>query len=82
MVKHARASRVSVSLQRRRGQLAGSIEDNGIGLDPLPATGHMEGRTHWGLLGMQECVEALGGTFAIESCEGEGTSLLLRVPLH
>jgi signal transduction histidine kinase len=36
---------------------------------------------HWGVLGMQERIEALGGRFTIESHAGQGTSVLLRVPL-
>jgi signal transduction histidine kinase len=31
---------------------------------------------------MKERIEALGGTFAIESRSGRGTTVLLRVPLH
>jgi PAS domain S-box-containing protein len=83
VAKHARASRVSVSLEQRRRQLMGSIEDDGVGFETADAPAAPKAsRTHWGLVGMRERIEALGGTFAIESRAGEGTSILLRVPLH
>jgi PAS domain S-box-containing protein len=82
VAKHARASHVSVSLQHRGGQLAGSIEDDGVGFETADTPAPTAGRTHWGLVSMRERIEGLGGTFAIESRAGEGTSVLLRVPLH
>jgi signal transduction histidine kinase len=83
VAKHARASRVSVSLEKRRRQLMGSIEDDGVGFETADAPAAPKAsRTHWGLVGMRERIEALGGTFAIESRAGEGTSILLRLPLH
>ncbi|WP_051242957.1 PAS domain-containing protein [Azohydromonas australica] len=82
VAKHARASRASVNLQRRGGQLAGCIEDDGVGFEAADTAAPAAGRTHWGLVSMRERIEALGGTFAIESHAGEGTSVLLRVPLH
>lgn len=78
--KHARASRVGVTLDRRKRQLAATVEDDGVGFDPADFLAGNTGRLHWGLVGMRERVEALGGTFAIESRPGEGTTLLLRVP--
>jgi len=81
VAKYARASRVSLSLERRRGLLVGSIEDDGVGFDATDATSPAAGRSNWGLLGMQERVEALGGTFAIDSQPGQGTTVLWRLPL-
>lgn len=78
VAKYARARHVSVSLQRRGGRLMGSVEDDGCGFD-IAAAGH--GRPHWGLLGMQERIEALGGHFTIESTVGVGTAVLWRVPV-
>jgi PAS domain S-box-containing protein len=82
VAKHARASRVSVSLERQRRQLVGSIEDDGVGFETPDAAASTASHTHWGLVGMRERIEALGGTFAIESRVGQGTTVLLRVPLH
>ncbi|NML16571.1 PAS domain-containing protein [Azohydromonas caseinilytica] len=80
VAKHARATRVGLSLERRRGLLVGSIEDDGMGFDSGEGAG-AAGRAHWGLLGMQERIETLGGSFSIESRPGQGTAVLWRVPL-
>jgi signal transduction histidine kinase len=57
------------------------VEDDGAGFDGAHfAT--PDGAGHgWGLLGMRERVEMLGGTLQIDSALGEGTHLALRVPL-
>ncbi len=81
VAKYAQASQVSVSLARRRRHLVASIEDDGIGFDAADAMVPAPSRIHWGLLGMQERIEALGGSFAIESTPGAGTAVLWRVPL-
>ncbi|NML17134.1 ATP-binding protein [Azohydromonas caseinilytica] len=82
VAKYAQASQVSVSLVRQRRQLVGSIEDDGVGFEAADATTPTASRTHWGLLGMQERVEALGGSFSVESSPGAGTTVLWRVPLR
>jgi PAS domain S-box-containing protein len=81
VAKYAQASQVSVSLARRRRHLVATIEDDGIGFDAADAMVPAPNRIHWGLLGMQERIEALGGSFAIESQPGAGTTVLWRVPL-
>ncbi|WP_157271808.1 PAS domain-containing protein [Azohydromonas aeria] len=82
VAKHARATRVSLSLERRRGQLVGSVEDDGVGFDAAQAAAPSAGRSHWGLLGMQERMGALGGRLDIESQPGQGTAVLWRLPLR
>jgi PAS domain S-box-containing protein len=82
VAKYAQASQVSVSLARRRRHLVGTIEDDGIGFDAADATIPAPSRVNWGLMGMQERIEALGGSFAIESHPGAGTTVLWRVPLE
>jgi signal transduction histidine kinase len=72
-----------VSEERLGRQLAASIEDDGTGFDAEQPV-ESDGGKHpsWGLLGMRERIEALGGTFAIESRPSQGTTVLLRVPLR
>lgn len=82
VAKYARASHVSLSLERRRGQLVGVIEDDGVGFDAAEAMTPAAGRSHWGLLGMQERVEALGGSFSIDAGPGQGTTVLWRLPVR
>ena len=71
--KHAQASHMQVSLATRNGSLVLSIRDDGVG-------GADAGRGS-GLVGLQDRVEALGGTIGIDSPPGDGTSILVTLPL-
>lgn len=75
VVKHATASHVSVLLTRKNGCVALLVEDNGCGFDStVPAVG-------FGLLGMRERVELLGGVLRIESADGSGATIAVEVPI-
>jgi signal transduction histidine kinase len=76
IVKHARASRVSIVLSERGHTAAVLIEDDGIGF--APAGVREEGL---GLVGMRERVALVGGRLEIESRAGAGTTLSVEVPL-
>jgi PAS domain S-box-containing protein len=71
--KHAQASHMQVSLATRNGSLVLAIRDDGVG-------GADVGRGS-GLVGLQDRVEALGGTIGIDSPPGGGTSLVVTLPL-
>jgi signal transduction histidine kinase len=75
-VKHAQAQHVSIFLTWREGGAAAVIEDDGRGFDPQHGT---EGL---GLLGMRERLALLGGSLAIESSPGSGTTLVAEVPVE
>jgi PAS domain S-box-containing protein len=72
--KHARASRVEVSLAARDGSLELAIRDDGVG-------GAAADRGS-GLVGLRDRVEALGGTIGIDSPVGGGTSIVVTLPLN
>lgn len=71
--KHGQASRVEVSLALRNGCLRLSIRDDGVG--------GADSSRGSGLVGLQDRVEALGGTIRIDSPPGGGTSLVVTLPL-
>jgi two-component system NarL family sensor kinase len=77
--KHARTSTVWIHA-RVEESLAISVRDNGPGFDVdayrREGSGH-----HFGLHGMRERIERLGGTLQIESRIGGGTQLGIRLPL-
>jgi signal transduction histidine kinase len=77
-VKHARAKRVSLILERRRDTLLLIVEDDGKGLRPRRADGS---GLSFGLSGMTERASLLGGQLSIESTPGHGTTLFVRIPL-
>jgi PAS domain S-box-containing protein len=73
VAKHAQAACLEVSLATRNGSLLLSIRDDGVG-------GADSGQGS-GLVGLQDRVEALGGTVRIDSPPGGGTSLVVTLPL-
>jgi signal transduction histidine kinase len=77
VVRHARASEVSVALQVVDGLVLLSIEDDGCGFDE---GGSADGG-RIGLVGMLERVRPYGGRVLIESVPGTGTSVTVALPL-
>jgi signal transduction histidine kinase len=71
-VKHAAASRVLLSAERRNGTLVVSVSDDGVG-GAAPAAGS-------GLAGLEDRVVAHGGTLRIESAREHGTTLTAELP--
>jgi signal transduction histidine kinase len=76
VIKHSRASRVSVLLRRKPDSVAAVIEDDGQGFD-VDAT--RDGGV--GLIGMRERIELIDGRLAVESSAGGGTSVVAEVPV-
>ncbi len=72
--KHAHASVVQVEVDTQAATLQLAIRDDGIGgADPGQGSG---------LLGLSDRIEALGGTLQVTSPTGNGTTLLVRIPLE
>ncbi|HEX7625011.1 MAG TPA: histidine kinase [Anaeromyxobacteraceae bacterium] len=78
IARHAKAESVLIQLGLDGKDLHIEIEDDGQGFDPAVSP---QDRPHYGLLGMRERAELLGGTAVIESSPGKGTRLEIRVPL-
>jgi signal transduction histidine kinase len=76
IVKHARATSVSVVLTRKDDSVSVVVEDDGVGFEP-----HRAREDGIGLVGMRERVALLGGRLAIESRPGAGTTFVAEVPL-
>jgi PAS domain S-box-containing protein len=79
--KHARATHVSVRLQKDGQRITCTIRDDGIGFD-ISALGTPRGRPCLGLIGIRERVAALGGTLSITTGRGRGTILNMGMPLE
>ncbi len=75
--KHAHATRVRVDVTIRDGAFMLVVEDNGCGFDPhaLPPS------HHYGLSIMRERAEHIHGTFYIDSQPGQGTRVVVCVPM-
>jgi signal transduction histidine kinase len=72
--KHAGASRVTVSLAAENGSVRLRINDDGAGFDPA-ATRRLLADGHFGLAGMRERVEMVGGRLFVDSVPGHGTTV-------
>jgi signal transduction histidine kinase len=78
-VKHARASKIWVTVQIDARNLYLRIVDNGRGFEPRDAFSSTDG--HFGLIGMRERAERLGGELHLASHPGEGTKVEVTVLL-
>ncbi len=76
-LRYAEASRLEISLeQQENGILQVRIKDNGAGMNIC----NVDQSRHFGLLGMRERMQALHGTFHLDSVPGEGTCITVTVP--
>ena len=80
IVKHAQATEVWVSLNKRQDKLMLMIQDNGVGFDTKMVK-NTHSRTCLGIYGIGERVALVEGTFTITSVIGEGTKLSVEIPL-
>jgi signal transduction histidine kinase len=72
--KHARAAVARVDVRAADGRLRLSFGDDGVG-GAEPARGS-------GLVGLSDRVQALGGTLTVHSPAGQGTRLLVELPVE
>ncbi|WP_096226144.1 sensor histidine kinase [Geobacillus sp. FJAT-46040] len=75
-LKHAEARHIDVKMEVTCHHLLVSVKDDGKGFDPS-----VKKENAFGLIGMRERVELLGGTLDIRSKIGSGTTVFIRVPL-
>jgi two-component system, NarL family, sensor histidine kinase UhpB len=76
VIRHAQATRVDIELGETAGasQLSLMVRDDGRGIDPTTPPG-------FGISGMQERVQALGGSYKVEGGTGRGTCVRIVIPL-
>lgn len=78
--RHAKAARTTISVWNTKWTVYCVIKDDGIGFTPsAPGTDTVP--RGLGLLGIQERVNSLHGSFEIESAPGAGTELIISIPL-
>jgi signal transduction histidine kinase len=79
--KHACAGRVEVNLESGRHQIRMIVIDDGKGFD-VRAYRNLRPETSFGLAGVTERVEMVGGRLDITSEEGKGTRAEIRIPFE
>lgn len=80
VVKHAKAANVQLFLKQDPDAIRVVITDDGTGFNVEEAMTKASAENRLGLAGMRHRVEMLGGSLNIESGQGKGTSVFLRVP--
>jgi two-component system sensor histidine kinase UhpB len=76
IVRHARAETVSIELYEQEGRLVLAVEDDGVGFDPSAKS---DGA---GLVGMRERAALVNGTIRFDSEPGNGTHVVLEIPVQ
>jgi signal transduction histidine kinase len=76
-IEHAFSERIEVSLTRTSSSLRLEVVDNGAGFDPSSIDA---GRL--GIVGMGERAIAIGGALEVDSALGEGTRVVLTIPMY
>jgi signal transduction histidine kinase len=75
-LKHSGAESLRVEIAEAEGHVTIRVADDGQGFDPS------ERADGFGLIGMRERVDLLGGRLVIDSAPGEGTTLTARLPVR
>ncbi|WP_276358348.1 sensor histidine kinase [Cohnella caldifontis] len=75
-LRHAKATKMGIELQKRGEAVRLGIRDNGVGFDVMDKK-----QASYGLMNMEERINELGGSFQIISAPGKGTRIEIRVPI-
>ncbi len=77
-VIHAQPNKIEIRVCFAKNDLTLEVQDDGLGFDPGTIRSHDD--RHYGLVGMRERVQAVGGRFKLESAAGKGTRLQIKIP--
>jgi signal transduction histidine kinase len=77
--RHSQATRIKVEIRYEHRQLRLCVRDDGKGIDPKVLNAD-EDSGHWGLRGMRERAELVGGTLDVWSKLDSGTEVALNIP--
>ena len=78
ITRHAKATKVKIILEQNANEVKLKVSDNGIGIKPEKMT--QPGS--FGLIGMRERANYLGGDLIIEGKSQKGTTVTLRIPFQ
>lgn len=79
VINHASARQVSVEMDFESALVRLRVSDDGCGFDPSLQPSVAGG--HFGLIGMRERARKLGGHLSLRSAPGEGTELMVEIPV-
>ena len=82
VARHSRASQAALNVQFEPNNLQLEIKDNGNGFQVPESPGELAPQGHFGLLGLYERAELIGANLVINSKVGEGTRLVIGLPIQ
>ncbi len=80
VAQHAQAKTATVTLNYGADAVVVTVADDGTGFDAEATREVAEAQGHFGLVGMRERAEAIGGALAVQSAEGTGTMVTATIP--
>jgi signal transduction histidine kinase len=80
VARHAQASSAEVRLSFDTGSIRLTVADDGRGFDVPESPAEMAPEGHYGLLGLHERAELIGGRLTILSKSNQGTTVIVSVP--
>ncbi|MBL7024880.1 MAG: PAS domain S-box protein [Candidatus Marinimicrobia bacterium] len=81
VIKHAAATQVEITAEATRYSFSVSVQDNGRGFDTSILAPERRVRDSFGLFSIKERIEYLGGVLDIRSEKGNGTIVILNIPV-
>ncbi len=78
--RHSGATHIEIELEYGPRELSVFVRDDGRGVQPEVLEAGSEG--HWGITGMRERAQRIGGSLRIRSRAAAGTEVELRIPAH
>jgi signal transduction histidine kinase/ligand-binding sensor domain-containing protein len=79
IIKHSKAGEARCVVRRQAGAVELTIQDNGCGFSGVVADGEPS-RGGFGLVGMAERVRLMGGSCVVDSSQGQGTTVTIKLP--
>jgi len=81
VVRHSQANRADLHVSFGEKEIKLEVSDNGVGFDMPKSPTDFAPNGHFGLLGMRERADLIGGRLEVQSEAGRGTRLSIRLPL-
>ena len=82
IVKHSKATEANLTIRKAGPMLRALIQDNGCGFDIGETSGESSPQGGFGLRGIRERMRTLGGRLQFDSHAGEGTTVVIEVPIE
>jgi signal transduction histidine kinase len=81
-IRHGKAGRLLILVQRTKTGVLAIVRDNGCGFDAHDWQKRCAAGNHLGLLGIEERVTLVGGSFCVDSQPGKGATVFADIPLE